>query len=74
MRAFISLARHILGSYPHINGYFELHIGYEDQAALDRQLELFEQQLENPRRALGEHIPGDCKPIGEIIFHTFNQQ
>lgn len=41
MRAFTSLAGHILGSHPQINGYYEMHIGYEDPSALDRQLELF---------------------------------
>jgi len=43
MRAFTSLAGHILGSHPQINGYYEMHISYEDAAALDRQLEGFRQ-------------------------------
>ena len=30
MRAFTSLAGHILGSHPQINGYFEMHISYDD--------------------------------------------
>ncbi len=41
MRAFTSLAGHILGSHPQINGYYEMHISYQDAAALDRQLEVF---------------------------------
>ena len=41
MRAFTSLAGHILGSHPQINGYYEMHIGYEDPSALDRQLDVF---------------------------------
>ena len=41
MRAFTSLAGHILGSHPRINGYYEMHISYEDAAALDRQLDAF---------------------------------
>ena len=41
MRAFTSLAGHILGSHPQINGYFEMHISYEDASALDKQLDLF---------------------------------
>jgi len=44
MRAFTSLAGHILGSHPQINGYYEMHISYEDASALDKQLEVF---LEN---------------------------
>jgi hypothetical protein len=43
MRAFTSLAGHILGSHPQINGYYEMHISYEDASALDRQLEMFRQ-------------------------------
>ena len=43
MRAFTSLAGHILGSHPWINGYFEMHISYEDASALDRQYEVLQQ-------------------------------
>ena len=43
MRACTSLAGHILGSHPEINGYFEMHLGYEDAAALDRQLDVYRQ-------------------------------
>jgi len=43
MRAFTSLAGHILGSHPQINGYYEMHISYEDASALDRQLEAYRQ-------------------------------
>ncbi|MFN3396987.1 MAG: hypothetical protein ACK4ZS_00465 [Sulfurimicrobium sp.] len=41
MRAFTSLAGHILGSHPEINGYYEMHISYEDDSALDKQLDVF---------------------------------
>lgn len=41
MRAFTTLAGHILGSHPQINGYYEMHISYEDASALDRQREVF---------------------------------
>lgn len=37
MRAYTSLAGHILGSHPQINGYYEMHLSYEDASALDRQ-------------------------------------
>ena len=43
MRAYTSLAGHILGSHPQINGYYEMHLGYEEPAALARQLEAFRQ-------------------------------
>ncbi|ODU50716.1 MAG: hypothetical protein ABS92_02110 [Thiobacillus sp. SCN 63-374] len=39
MRAYTSLAGHILGSHPQINGYYEMHLGYEETSALERQLE-----------------------------------
>jgi hypothetical protein len=45
MRAYTSLAGHILGSHPQINGYYEMHISYEDASALDRQLEMFRQGM-----------------------------
>lgn len=41
MRAYTSLTGHILGSHPQINGYYEMHLGYEAPAALDRQLAAF---------------------------------
>lgn len=41
MRAQTSLAGHILGSHPQINGYYEMHLSYDDAAALDRQLEAY---------------------------------
>ncbi len=42
MRAFTSLAGHILGSHPAINGYFEMHISYDDATALDKQLDVLQ--------------------------------
>jgi len=41
MRAFTTLAGHILGSHPRINGYFEMHISYDDASDMDKQLEVF---------------------------------
>ena len=41
MRALTSLAGHIFGSHPQINGYYEMHLGYEDAAALDKQLDVY---------------------------------
>jgi hypothetical protein len=40
MRAFTSLAGHILGSHPQITGYYEMHLSYEDAQAPARQLAL----------------------------------
>ena len=51
MRAFTSLAGHILGSHPQINGYYEMHLSYEDAAALDRQRGGFEVHNQTPRLA-----------------------
>jgi hypothetical protein len=41
MRAFTTLAGHILGSHPQINGYYEMHVSYDSAPALRRQLDLF---------------------------------
>lgn len=41
MRALTSLAGHILGSHPRINGYYEMHISYEQPQALAAQMERF---------------------------------
>lgn len=38
MRAYTSLLGHILGSHPAINGYFEMHISYDEASALEVQL------------------------------------
>lgn len=43
MRAFTSLAGHILGSHPKINGYYEMHLDYEEASALERQLVAFQE-------------------------------
>ena len=43
MRASTSLAGHILGSHPAINGYFEMHISYDDASALDKQLDVYQE-------------------------------
>ncbi len=37
MRAYSSLAGHILGSHPEINGYYELHLDYRQPDALKQQ-------------------------------------
>lgn len=39
MRSLSSLAGHILGSHPQINGYCEMHLSYDDTSALDAQRE-----------------------------------
>lgn len=43
MRAMTSLAGHIIGSHPAINGYYEMHISYGDASALDRQIGIYQQ-------------------------------
>jgi len=41
MRAYTSLLGHILGSHPQINGYYEMHLSYEHEAALERQWAMY---------------------------------
>ena len=38
MRAYTSLLGHILGSHPDINGYYEMHLGYESNKDLEQQM------------------------------------
>lgn len=61
MRAFTSLAGHILGSHPQTNGYYEMHISYEDAAALDRQLEVFRQ---------GDVLKADSRYLFDKLLHN----
>jgi hypothetical protein len=43
MRAFTSLAGHILGSHPQINGYYEMHLSYDDESSLQKQIESYQE-------------------------------
>jgi len=61
MRAYTSLAAHILGSHPRINGYFEMHISYDDATALDRQLEVFLQH---------ESLKADSRYLFDKLLHN----
>jgi hypothetical protein len=61
MRAFTSLAGHILGSHPQINGYYEMHISYEDASALDKQLEVFRQ---------GDVLKADSRYLFDKLLHN----
>ena len=42
MRAYTSLLGHILGSHPQINGYYEMHLSYEDASAVERQWTMYQ--------------------------------
>jgi hypothetical protein len=64
MRAFTSLAGHILGSHPQINGYYEMHLSYEDASALDRQREVLLQSdglKENSRYLFDKLLHNDYR-------------
>jgi hypothetical protein len=64
MRARTSLAGHILGSHPQINGYFELHISYEDASSLDKQLAILlehETLKENSRYLFDKLLHNDYR-------------
>ena len=64
MRAFTSLAGHILGSHPAINGYFEMHISYDDASSLEKQLDVFRQHetlKQNSRYLFDKLLHNDYK-------------
>lgn len=55
MRAYTSLFGHILGSHPQINGYYEMHLSYESEQDLERQVQQYAQ-----------HDP--LKPNSQFLF------
>lgn len=61
MRAYTSLAGHLLGSHPQINGYYEMHLSYEDASALDRQLDVFLQ---------GDTLKADSRYLFDKLLHN----
>lgn len=61
MRAYTSLAAHILGSHPQINGYYEMHLSYEDASALDRQLAMF---------LRGDALKADSRYLFDKLLHN----
>ena len=64
MRAFTRLAGHIPGSYPRINGCFEMHISYEDTAALDKQLGIlpgYETLKQHSHYLFNRLLHNDCR-------------
>ncbi|MBT5230520.1 MAG: hypothetical protein HOM11_09625 [Methylococcales bacterium] len=54
MRANTSLIGHILGSHPHINGYYELHLGYKSVSDLSRQAEMY--SAKEPLKPEGKYL------------------
>lgn len=65
MRAYTSLAGHILGTHPKINGYHEMHLSYDEPAALDRQLITF---LENDALKPGSRYLFDKLLHNDYVF------
>jgi hypothetical protein len=70
MRAFTSLLGHILGSHPAINGYFELHISYDNPAALDKQvgeLRRYETLKESSRYLFDKLLHNDYRLMPALL-------
>ena len=63
MRAYSSLIGHILGSHPHINGYFEMHLSYSRLADLDEQFRLY-MQSESPK-------PGSIYLFDKLLHNDY---
>jgi len=53
MRAFSSLIGHILGSHPEINGYYEMHISYQNNSDLSLQQKSY---CQNESLKAGSHF------------------
>lgn len=63
MRAYSSLIGHILGSHPHIDGYYEMHLSYSRAADLDKQLRLY-MQSEAPK-------PGSIYLFDKLLHNDY---
>jgi len=63
MRAYSSLIGHILGSHPHINGYYEMHLSYTSASDLDQQLRLY-MQTETPK-------PGSIYLFDKLLHNDY---
>lgn len=63
MRAYSSLIGHILGSHPHINGYYEMHLSYSSVSDLDEQLRLYS-QYESPK-------PGSSYLFDKLLHNDY---
>ena len=61
MRAFTSLVGHILGSHPQVNGYFEMHLSYQDAGSVENQLNRFKET---------EKIKDDSKYLFDKLLHN----
>ncbi len=73
MRAYTSLAGHILGSNPAINGYYEMHISYDDASAYERQIRDFkaiESIKENSCYIFDKLLHNNYKPPETTLDNT----
>jgi hypothetical protein len=72
MRAYTSLAGHILGSNPAINGYYEMHISYDGSSAYERQIRDFkaiESIKENSCYIFDKLLHNNYKPPEATLDH-----
>jgi len=74
MRAYTTLAGHILGSHPLINGYFEMHISYDDASAPDKQMEVLLQyeRLKENSRYLFDKLLHNAYRLNSALFNPEN--
>jgi hypothetical protein len=72
MRAFTSLAGHILGSHPQINGYYEMHISYAADS-LNKQIQIFRESdvlKKNSRYIFDKLLHNDYLLMPEMLGIT----
>jgi hypothetical protein len=76
MRAYSSLAGHILGSHPEINGYYELHLDYQQDDSQQHQLSHYQKHdsLKKSSRFLFDKLLHNRYQLTDHLIHNTNNR
>jgi hypothetical protein len=76
MRAYSSLAGHILGSHPEINGYYELHLDYQQDDSQQHQLLHYQKhdRLKKNSRFLFDKLLHNRYRLTDHLIHNKNNR
>lgn len=76
MRAYTSLAGHILGSHPEINGYYELHLDYKQDDSEQHQVSRYQEHdtLKNNSRFLFDKLLHNNYRLTDHLIHDKNNR
>ncbi len=76
MRAYSSLAGHILGSHPEINGYYELHLDYQQDDSQQHQLSHYQKHdslKKNSHFLFDKLLHNRYRLSDHLIYNTNNR-